>query len=214
MPIAAQAGSHLLRKAVTLGGGLLLVGTGVALTITAELGVAPYDVLTTGVAERTGLPIGLAAMILPLVFVILGTALGQRPGPGTLITVLGVGPILGTVLGVLPELDAMAPRLAFFATGFVVLATGITLIIVAELGPGPAEMVMLAIHDRGHPLATTRTGIEVASVVVGWGLGGQVGAGTVVAALLMGLALRVLLSIAGYRTRDITEASDAAAPGA
>lgn len=214
MPIAAQAGSNLLRKTVTLAGGVLLVGIGVALTITAELGVAPYDVLTTGLAERTGLTIGLAAMIHPLVFVGLGTVLGRRPGPGTLLTVVAVGPILGITLDLLPDLEAMPIRLAFFAIGFVILATGITLIIVAELGPGPAEMVMLAIQDRGHPLATTRTGIEAASVAVGWVLGGQVGAGTIVAALLMGPALRVLLSATGYRTRDIAEASDAAAPGA
>ena len=214
MPIAAQADSALLQKVVTLAGGLLLVGIGVAVTITAEIGVAPYDVLTTGVAERTGLTLGLAAMIPPLVFVVLGTVLGRRAGPGTLLTVLLVGPILGVTIELLPDLDAMVPRLAFFAVGFMILATGITLIIVAELGPGPAEMVMLAIHDRGHSLALTRTAIEVVSVTVGWVLGGQVGAGTIVAAMLMGPALRILLRAAGYQTRDIAEASDAAAPGA
>ena len=40
----------------------------------------------------------------------------------------------------------------------------------------------------------------MASVAVGWVLGGQVGAGTIVAALLMGPALRVLLSAAGRRS--------------
>ena len=47
---------HLLYLAL----GLVLVGVGVAITIQAELGVAPYDVLTTGLVALTDIPIGKA----------------------------------------------------------------------------------------------------------------------------------------------------------
>jgi uncharacterized membrane protein YczE len=215
MSVAATAVTPLARRLGLLGVGLLLVAVGVALMIRAEVGVAPYDVLTTGLAERTGLDIGITAMILPLAFTLGGWALGGRVGPGTVIAVLVVGPILGLVLDLLPEqVDALPVRSAMFSVGFLLITAGITSIVVAEIGPGPAELVMLAIHERGFPLAPVRTTIEVASVAVGWVLGGQVGAGTVVVAVLIGPTLRVMLAAAGYDSARVATASDCAAPGA
>jgi len=214
MRLAGGPRAPLPRRLGLLGMGLVFVAVGVALTIRAEIGVAPYDVLTTGLVELTGIDIGLAAMLVPAVFVGIGTVLGRRPGPGTLVAVLAVGPILGAVLEALPHPEALAPRLALFATGFVVLAAGITAMVIAELGPGPAELVMLALHGRGHPLAWARTGIEAASVAIGWAMGGQVGVGTLVVAATIGVTLRTMLTAAGYAPARAATASDTASPGA
>jgi uncharacterized membrane protein YczE len=194
--------------------GLVLVSTGVACTIQAELGVAPYDVLSTGLRDLLDIPIGLAAVLLPIAFLALGALLGGRLGLGSLLAVALVGPMLGLVLDRLPHVEAMAPRLVLFALGFALLTTGIALVIVPEIGPGPAELLMLAIHERGHALAPVRTGIELTSVGVGWAMGGQVGAGTLVVAVLIGPALRRALEALGYDTTRAIVASDAAAPGA
>jgi uncharacterized membrane protein YczE len=214
MPLAATADSPVARRLGTLALGLALVGVGVAVTIRAEIGVAPYDVLTTGLVALTGIPIGIAAMLLPTVFVAIGLLIGGRPGPGTVLAVLLVGPILGLALDALPLQEAMAVRLAYFAVGFVVIAAGITAVVISEIGSGPAELVMLAIHDRGYPLAPVRTGIELTCVAFGWAMGGQVGVGTVVFALLIGPTLKRTLAAAGFDAARASEASDCAAPGA
>lgn len=214
MTLAATADTPVARRLGTLGIGLVAVSSGVALTIRAEVGVAPYDVLTTGIADTAGIGVGVAAMILPLVFTLLAWVIGRRPGPGTVLAVLFVGPILGVVLDLLPEHEALAVRIPLFAGGFVLIAAGITAVVIAEIGPGPAEVLMLAIHDRGHPLAPVRTGIELVCVALGWLFGGQIGAGTVVVALLIGPTLRWMLTAAGYRTMAVDEASDCASPGA
>lgn len=213
VPLAATSESPVPRRALTLAAGLLLVSAGVAAMIRAEVGVAPYDVLTTGIAERTGLAIGLAAMLLPVVFTLLGVALGGRAGVGSVICVLAVGPILQLVLDMLPEVEAMVPRLGLFAVGVVMVAAGVTGVIIAHLGPGPAEILMLAVHDRGVELARARTAIELASVAVGWVLGGQVGVGTAVFAIAIGPTLRTTLRWAGYEADAIDEAVIAAEPG-
>jgi uncharacterized membrane protein YczE len=212
--LAATTESPLVRRLGTLGLGLVLVASGVAMMIRAEVGVAPYDVLSTGIADAADIEIGLAAMLLPLGFTLLGWVLGRPPGPGTVLAVLLVGPILGVVLDALPEQEAMAPRIALFAAGFLLIAAGITAVVIAEIGPGPAEIVMLAIHDRGHPIAPVRTGIELTCVAVGWAIGGQIGAGTVVVALLIGPLLRWMLTTAGFESQRAEEISDCAAPGA
>jgi uncharacterized membrane protein YczE len=214
MMLAATPESPVARRVGTLALGLVLVASGVAMMIRAEIGVAPYDVLTTGIVAVTGLDIGLAAMLLPLGFTLLGWALGRRPGPGTVLAVLLVGPILGLVLDALPPQDAMPPRLVLFGVGFLLVTLGITAVIIAEIGPGPAEIVMLAIHEKGYPLAPVRTGIELTCVAIGWVLGGQIGAGTVVVALLIGPLLRWMLSTAGFDSARSVRATDCAAPGA
>ena len=219
MEIADDEPGSAVRRAVpsgvpTLLIGLVLVAVGVSLSIRAEIGVAPYDVLTTGLVSITGIEIGLAAMVVPVVFVVVAALLGGRPGPGTVLAVLLVGPILGLVLRALPELEAMAPRLGFFVLGFAVIATGITAVVVAEVGPGPAELLMLVIHDRGVPIAPARTGIEIGSVLLGWALGGQVGVGTVLFALLIGPVLARMLRLAGFDPQRADELSDCASPGA
>lgn len=211
--LAATTESPVTRRLATLAVGLVLVGSGVALMIRAELGVAPYDVLSTGLAAVLGIDIGVAAMLLPLAFTGLGWALGRRPGPGTVLAVLLVGPILGTVLDALPTHEAMVPRLALFAVGFPLVAAGITAVVIAEIGPGPAEIVMLAIHEKGLPLAPVRTGMEITCVALGWAIGGQIGVGTVVVALLIGPLLRWMLGAAGFDPRRADEATDCASPG-
>lgn len=183
----------------------MAVAAGVALMIRARFGVAPYDVLTTGLAERTGLAVGAAAVVLPATFVAVGLALGGRAGVGTAITTAGVGPVLALALAVVPDVDAVWPRLGLFAVGAVLVAGGITAVIVAELGPGPAELVMLAIHGKGLALVPVRTGIELTCFAVGWLLGGQVGVGTAVFAFAVGPMLRRMLAAAGWRSPESAE---------
>ena len=214
MPIAAPPDASLARRLGTLGTGLPLVSVGVALTIRAELGVAPYDVLSTGIVALTGLDIGIAAVLVPVAFVAIGLLLRARPGPGTLLAVLLVGPVLGVVLDALPSQDALEPRLAYFVAGFVFITAGITLVVVANMGPGPAELVMLAIHAKGFSLAPARTAIEVICVALGWAMGGQVGLGTMLFAVLVGPALKRTLSIAGFSARPLAAASECASTGA
>ena len=144
----------------------------------------------------------------------LGVALGGRFGLGSILALTLVGPMLGGVLAVLPDVEPMVPRLALFAVGFVLITLGITAVIIPEIGPGPAELLMLAIHERGHALAPVRRASSSPPSRSGWAMGGQVGAGTVVFALAIGPALRRTLEAAGYDTTQAAAASDAAAPGA
>jgi uncharacterized membrane protein YczE len=207
-------GASLARRLLVQLVGVVVVATGVALTIDAELGVAPYDVVTTGMHERLGIPLGLAAVLLPLVFLGLGLLFGGRVGPGTVLDVALVGPLLGVMVDALPEVHAMAVRIPMYALGFAGITFGIVLVIVPDLGAGPAEVLMLALAGRGYPLAPARTAIELASVAVGWIMGGQVGAGTVVFALLIGPALRRALLLLGTTPEVAATRSDTASPGA
>lgn len=214
MPIAVSPADGNVRRLATLAAGLPLISVGVACTIRADIGVAPYDVLLTGTVAFTGIGIGLAAMLLPLLFILTGVALGASTRPGTYISALTIGPVLGLVLPALPFPPSISAQLAYFMAGFFSVVAGITLVVAADIGPGPLEIVMLALDAKGYPLARSRTGIEVVCVVLGWAMGGQVGAGTIVFALLTGVTLRHTLTLVGFRAAVAEKASNLASTGA
>jgi uncharacterized membrane protein YczE len=213
VPLAAPPDSTRRRRAGTLLGGFVLVAGGIALMIRAEVGVSPWDVLNTGLAETFDIPIGVAATLLPAVATVIGLLLGGRLGPGTVLAVLLVGPMLGGALALLPEVEPLAVRIPAFAVGVVLTAAGITAVIAADWGAGPAEVVMLAIHERGVDLARARTGIELVTFLAGAALGGQFGVGTAVFAVGIGPLLRWMLRRAGYQGGDVEEAALLAEPG-
>jgi uncharacterized membrane protein YczE len=197
-PESSRAGvSYAVRLAGFIGA-LTLVAVGISMMIRAEIGVSPYDVLVTGAARTIGLSIGSTAMIVPLVFIAGGLALGGRLGVGTVLATVVVGPIINVVLPRITHLDALTVRIPVFVIGLLLTATGVAGVVAAGVGAGPVELLMLAVHERGMALTWVRMAIEVGCVTVGWLLGGQVGAGTLVFALAIGPLLGRILRLFGY----------------
>ena len=90
--------------------------------------------------------------------------------------------------------------------GLVGLGSGLYL--GAALGPGPRDGLMMGLHRlTGRPVAPLRAAIEISALVVGFALGGTVGAGTVAFALLIGPAVAFALRLlpAGGRLAAIRE---------
>ncbi len=78
------------------------------------------------------------------------------------------------------------------------IGLGSGLYLTTNLGPGPRDGWMTGIHLRtGWPVGRVRLGIELVVLVVGWLLGGTVGLGTVLFAVLIGPAVAQGLAIAG-----------------
>ena len=72
--------------------GLLLVGIGSGIYLTANLGPGPRDGLMTGLQRVSGLPIATIRIALEIAVVAVGWYLGGVVGVGTLLFAFGVGP--------------------------------------------------------------------------------------------------------------------------
>lgn len=167
--------------------GLVLYGFAIAAMVRASIGLSPWDVLTQGTSRTTGLSFGLMVNVIGLVVLLFWIPLRQRPGIGTVLNVLVVGPAADLGLRMIPEPDHLLIRVALFAAGLLLLACATGIYIAPHLGPGPRDGLMTGLRLRtGTPVWVIRGGIEIVVLVVGFLLGGQVGPGTLAEALLIG----------------------------
>jgi uncharacterized membrane protein YczE len=194
LPPGVRPRRRLFRRLTQLYAGLWLYGASLALFVSADLGLAPWDVLHQGLAGQTGLSIGTWVVLVGAVVLLLWMPLRQRPGLGTISNVVLVGVALDVTLAVLPPLpDAPAWRVGALGLGVAVNALATALYIGARLGPGPRDGLMTGLAARGHSVRAVRTGIELVVLATGWLLGGTVGVGTLVYAFAIGPLAQPLL---------------------
>lgn len=174
------------RRLVQLLAGLCLYGTTAAMMVLAGLGLDPWDVLHQGLARTFGLRIGTWVIIVSFVVLALWWPLHQRPGFGTVANALLVGAVIDLVLALVHPAHAWWARVALLIAAVLGngLATGFY--IGAGLGPGPRDGLSVGIAARGHSMRIVRTSIEATVLVTGFLLGGSVGIGTVIYALVIG----------------------------
>ena len=167
--------------------GLWLFGTGEALLVVAELGNGPWTVLAEGVSSRTSLSIGFATFAISLVVLALWIPLRERPGLGTIANAVVIAAALQVGVWFLPHPDPTWLKVVFVFAGVALIGLGSGLYLTTNLGPGPRDGWMTGIHHKFDiPVSRVRLGIEVTVLALGWLLGGTVGLGTVIFALLIG----------------------------
>lgn len=167
--------------------GLFLYGVAVALMVRADVGLDPWTVFAQGLEVQTGWSIGLIVVLIGAVVLLLWIPIRQKPGIGTVLNVLMIGPVLDLALLVISTPEGLWAQWLMFATGLALLAVATGLYIGARFGPGPRDGLMTGAHARfGWKIWKVRTAVELTVLGIGWLLGGTVGFGTVAFALLIG----------------------------
>jgi uncharacterized membrane protein YczE len=178
--------------------GLWLFGTGEAFLVASSLGVSPWTVLAQGLSVRFGIAIGLATFLTSAVVLLLWIPLRERPGLGTVANAIIIALALQVMVGVLPSPGNLVLRLGFVLMGIALIGVASGLYLTTNLGPGPRDGWMTGLHLRfGWPISAVRLAIEATVLVLGWLLGGTVGVGTVLFALLIGPSVGYGLRLAG-----------------
>ncbi|MGV9905467.1 membrane protein YczE [Streptomyces sp. NPDC003388] len=188
------------RRLIQLYAGLALYGASSALLVVAGLGLEPWNVLHQGLAELTGLTIGVVSIAVGAVVLLLWIPLRQRPGLGTVSNVFVVGLAMDGTLALLPDVRALAVRVPLLVAGIVLNGAATGLYIAASFGPGPRDGLMTGLHRRtGRSIRLMRTVVEVTVVVTGFALGGTIGVGTVLYAVSIGPLAQLFLKVFDVR---------------
>lgn len=175
--------------------GCVVLGLGVAMLLSADLGSDGFSTLVNGVSLGAGIPFWVANLLVALVFVVLAVVRGLLPGLGTVVQIAGVGGTVSLLLGLMGTQDAWPLRIALLVGAFPVLALGIAAYLGSHTGAGPAEGAALA-WDPPLPFRWSYSAVQGGGALVGWLLGATVGLGTLAVIVLLGpavdLAARVL----------------------
>lgn len=188
--------SRIVPRLIQLYAGLALYGASSALLVRAGLGLEPWNVLHQGLAQLTGLSMGLTLTIVGASALLLWIPLRQRPGLGTVSNVLVIGFAMDTALAVFPAAHSLVVRVPLLLAGIVLNGVATGLYIAAAFGAGPRDGLMTGLHRRtGRSIRLIRTAVEIAVVATGFALGGTVGVGTVLYALSIGPLAQLFLRV-------------------
>lgn len=168
---------------------IVTVGIGISIMVSARLGVAPADVLSTGGAHHFGIGVGTMGWINGFIFTAIAIAFRRPPSWGTLVGTVLVGQTVNVALRLVPEPERLVERVPMMILGLALLYLAISVGVATTLGTGPIELVMLGLHDKGISMQVARWGIEAVVVTGGILLGGQIGIGTILFVLLTGPVL-------------------------
>jgi uncharacterized membrane protein YczE len=184
------------RRLLQLFVGLALYGVSLAFLVRAGLGLAPWDVLHQGLAERLDATVGQMVIAVSFVVLLAWIPLRERPGFGTVANALLVGAFVDLTMLVLDDAGSWPLAVLLLVSGVLLNGLATALYIGASFGAGPRDGLMTGLVRRtGRSVRLVRTALEGSVLVAGWLLGGTVGIGTVAYALAIGPIAHALLPL-------------------
>ena len=179
--------------------GLFLFGLAVALMLEARIGLDPWSAFHDVLSTRSGLSFGRTSQIVGLVLIIFSwLALKVRPGLGTIFNMLIIGPWVDVLR---PHVDFFdpgggVPGTVQFLGGILVMGAATAIYIGARFGAGPRDGLAMGLSRRiRKSLRASRIGVEVTVLVAAAVLGGSIGLGTLLFAVLMGPTMQASLRL-------------------
>ncbi len=194
-------GKQSLQRFLILIFGLTLFGIGEAFLVITSLGNSPWVVLSEGISLNSNLNIGQATFFVSLTVLFFWIPLKQKPGFGTLANIVVISASIELGLLIIPEVNNIVLKVFYVLFGILLVGIGSALYITCGLGTGPRDGLMTGLHYRtGVRVGRVRLGIELVALTTGALLGGSLGVGTALFALLIGQSVAISLGVLGRLT--------------
>ena len=189
-------GKHHIQRLAILLFGLTIFGIGEAFLVVTGLGNSPWVVLSEGISLHTILNIGESTFLVSVLVLLLWIPLRQKPGFGTLANIVVIAAAIEVGLFFIPEVDNTFLKYFFVLFGIALVGAGSALYITCGLGTGPRDGLMTGLHYKtGVRVGRVRLGIEIVAASTGAILGGSLGIGTLLFALLIGQSVAISLGV-------------------
>ena len=176
--------------------GFMISAFGSALYVYSGLGADAFNLMVQGVSGVLGLAIGTTSSLIQFIFLAL-LIFASRP-------LIGIGTFGGTVLiGMVMNLCEifLQPQLAHAGLLMrvlcvmlapIIVGTGVAMVNLASMGMAPNDILSVWLFPRQKklPYRAVRIIYDVVQLAIGLALGGVVGIGTVLSAVLTGPAIQ------------------------
>jgi hypothetical protein len=189
-------GKHHIQRLAILFFGLTIFGIGEAFLVISSLGNSPWVVLSEGISINTFLNIGESTFLVSVLVLLLWIPPKQRPGFGTIANIVVIAAAIEVGLFFIPAVESIFLKYFYVLFGIALVGAGSALYITCGLGTGPRDGLMTGLHYKtGVRVGRVRLGIEVVAASTGALLGGSLGIGTLLFALLIGQSVAISLGV-------------------
>jgi len=189
-------GKHHIQRLAILFFGLTIFGIGEAFLVVSSLGNSPWVVLSEGISINTILNIGESTFLVSVLVLLLWIPLKQKPGFGTVANIVVIAAAIEVGLFFIPAVESIFLKYLYVLFGIALVGAGSALYITCGLGTGPRDGLMTGLHYKsGVRVGRVRLGIEVVAASTGALLGGSLGIGTLLFALLIGQSVAISLGV-------------------
>ena len=202
-----QTGKAIFLNMLLAAASLFVNGFGVYLTIQANIGAGPWDVLNLGLSKTLGILYGTASIAVSYGILGIDLALKEPIGIAMFIDAVVVGKAVDFFnrLEVVPPRQTLAGGISLMLVGLVIMAYTQFTYMSASLGCGPRDTLLVALAKRTKRLPIGAVSIMLLSTAtfVGWLLGGPVGIGTLICAFATGPIMQLAFSTVRFDATQV-----------
>ena len=195
---------------------LFVNGFGIYLTIQANIGVAPWDVLNLGISKTLGILYGTASIAVSCTILVIDILLREPIGIAMFIDAIVVGKAVDFFnwTGIVPPCTSLLTSIPVMVLGLFVLAYTQFTYMIASLGCGPRDTLLVGLAKRVKrvPIGAVSIALLSTATLIGWLLGGPVGVGTLICAFGAGPVMQlafatVRFDATGVRHQRLTDSA-------
>ena len=165
---------------------LFVNGFGVYLTIQANIGAGPWDVLNLGLSKSLGILYGTASIAVSVTILLIDILLKEPIGIAMFIDSIVVGKAVDFFNWVhaVPPCASLLTGIPVMIAGLIIMAYTQYTYMIASLGCGPRDTLLVGLSKRAKtiPIGAVSIGLLSFATLIGWLLGGPVGVGTLICA--------------------------------
>lgn len=191
--------------------GLVLCGSGVYCCVQANIGLSPWDTLSMGVANRTGILFGDAILWTSVAVLVLDVILREKIGVGTILNALLLGKVVDLLAWIdpVPMAESFGWSVALMLIGQELLCVGTYFYIAAGAGCGPRDSLMVALNRRfpRMPIGLARFTIECTVLVLGWVMGAPAGVGTAMSMFGISFLMQITFKALHFDAKSVCHES-------
>ncbi|MEH6945037.1 YczE/YyaS/YitT family protein [Bacillus sp. JJ722] len=186
--------------------GLFLFALGSVSVMNSNLGYGPWELFQAGLTNLLPMTIGEATVFVSVIIVVIILILKETIGVGTLANMAFIGIFMDVILsaGLIPFGAGIFSGLCLLIVGLFTTAFGSYFYISSGFGAGPRDSLMVAIRRRtGLSIGVSRSILECSAATAGWLLGGPLGIGTVLTAILLGFCVQLVFRLFAFEATAI-----------
>lgn len=191
--------------------GLILFSLGSYLSITANIGLSPWDAFSIGFANYLPFLYGDIVVISGIIILLIDIMLKEKIGIGSLLNILLIGKLVDffNYINLIDTINNFSLGIVLLLLGQVIICFGTYYYIGGGLGCGPRDALMTAIQKRlpNIPVGMIRGLIEGGALLVGWLLGAKVGLGTVISIFGISVIMQITFKLLHFDIKAINHES-------